>query len=69
MEQQLPSDSPYFLGPDYSVVDLYLTTVLAWHDDRDRLVRDCPGLDALVRRVQSRPAVKEAFDQHRMTVE
>ncbi len=62
------SGGEYFLCQRFTLVDLYLTTILAWHYDQKALRTACPKLAAISERVRSRPAVHQAFTQHKMTL-
>ena len=62
------SGEEYFLGQHFTVVDLYLTTILAWHYDPSAVQANCPKLAAITERVHRRPVVRQAFTLHKMTL-
>lgn len=54
------NDGPWFLGAQYSVLDIYLTMLARWGRYLPEPPRDMARIGALARRVLARPAVAEA---------
>lgn len=52
---QLPQGTPYLLGDDVSVLDLYVAVASRWTPRRRRFYREAPRLAEVVRRVDADP--------------
>lgn len=59
--QDTLATQPFLMGPDFSVVDAYLFTVLGWCRFFAIDLAAWPALEAYVRRVNARPAVQAAL--------
>jgi glutathione S-transferase len=58
------SGEPYFLPNGYSALDLYLTMLTEWSDDKDALFSNRPALAALTQTTVRRPAYQAAMQRH-----
>jgi glutathione S-transferase len=52
---------PFLMGPSFSVADAYLFTILRWLKRFDLELSRFPSVEAFVKRVGERPAVKAAL--------
>lgn len=52
------SPGRYILGPDLSVLDLYVTVVSCWGPRRQRFYQDAPRMAEVVRRVDNDPRLR-----------
>ena len=55
VREQLPRGTPYLLGDDLSVLDLYVTVASRWTPRRRRFYREAPRMAEVVRRVDADP--------------
>ena len=55
-------DGPWFLGAQYTVLDIYLTMLARWGRYLPEPPRDMARIGALAQRVLARPAVRAAVD-------
>lgn len=55
VREQLPPSTPYLLGDDISVLDLYVTVASRWTPRRRRFYREAPRMAEVVRRVDADP--------------
>jgi glutathione S-transferase len=56
---------PYVLGADYSIADVYLNMLVAWHPgDKSELYARVPKLEAHAKLVSARPAVAKVAADH-----
>ncbi len=55
------TDGPWFMGAQYTVLDIYLTMLARWGRFLPAPPRDMARIGALARRVLARPAVAEAI--------
>lgn len=62
LEGRLP-DAGFLFGPEYSLVDAYLSLFYLWARRFDLPVVELPRTTRLVRTVLDRPAVRRALDQ------
>lgn len=67
LDAQLAAGGPWFLGPQYSAVDVYLWTLCRWtrNFSADR-ARDRPHLGPYLQRVLERPAVQRAIANEKL---
>ncbi len=54
-------DGPWFMGKDYSLLDIYLLMVARWGRYLSTPPRNMPKINAIARRALERPAVKAAI--------
>jgi glutathione S-transferase len=66
LETQMDPGQIYFLGDNFTAVDLYLSTMLDWHSDKSRLAVECPKISVLADCVRARPAMQTARQTHKM---
>ena len=66
MMNEAVAGNPYFLKSGVSALDLYLSMLTEWSDDRDGLFSTRPALEELVRATAQRPAYLAAMDTHRL---
>ncbi|MBG1233294.1 glutathione S-transferase family protein [Aestuariivirga litoralis] len=62
LEQQIGA-GPYFLGQQFSVLDIYIWMVAQWMD-QDWLVSNCPKVLALANAVKARPKINKVQASH-----
>lgn len=58
------TEGPYCLGDKLQACDLYLATVITWHEDMDSLFSAHPKLKVLYDAVMSHEGIKKVFDEH-----
>ncbi len=58
------SGSPFFLARGFTALDIYLTMLTEWSDDKDALFSTRPALAAVRRAVAQRPAYRTAINTH-----
>lgn len=63
MEEAI-SGKPFFLPSGYTVLDIYLTMLTEWSDDKKQLFSSRPALAALTQAVAQRPAYQKAMNNH-----
>jgi len=56
---------PYLLAGSFSAADIYLWMLASWHPDPARLFADNPRIEALMGRVEARPAVAKVKAENR----
>jgi len=57
---------PFFFGDRFTVLDIYLAMLSAWHSDPPRLLKRLPKLGALVEATASRPATGKVWTDYRL---
>lgn len=55
-------DGPYYLGNQFSIIDLYIWMLAQWWGDQDQMQRDWPKTYRLAKTVMMRPKVKPVHD-------
>ncbi len=60
-------DGPYFMGDDYSLLDIYLLMLARWGRPLANPPRDMAKIGAIARRILERPAVCAAIDAEGIT--
>ena len=57
---------PFFFGARFTLLDIYLAMLTAWHDDPPALLQRRPPLARLVEATAARPAIAPIWRQHSM---
>ncbi len=65
MDRQI-SSQPYMLEQGFSALDIYLTMLTEWPDDRKALFQACPSIKRMVEAVNERPAYQKAMQTHHL---
>ena len=65
MEQAI-SGTPFFLPSRFCALDIYLTMLTEWSEDKERLFSSRPKLRALTAQVSQRPAYLKALHTHHL---
>lgn len=68
VEEHLAAGGPYLTGNDFTAADAYLFTIVGWSDFTKVDLAPFPHLRAFMKRVEARPAVREALRGHGMKV-
>jgi glutathione S-transferase len=55
---------PYVMGQDYTIADIYLFTLASWLPGQGLQASDFPKVDAIVKAMSERPAVKKVVAIH-----
>ncbi len=55
---------PYYLGDRFSILDIYVWTIVQWWGDYDGMRHDWPRTLRLVETVMERPKIKPVHDAH-----
>lgn len=61
IEDALSDDGPYFMGADFTMLDIYLLMLARWGRFLPTPPRDMPKINAIVRTVLERPSVRAAI--------
>jgi glutathione S-transferase len=62
--ESMMSDGPYYLGDQFSILDLYIWMLGQYWGDYDMMRSDWPKTYRLIETVMMRPAVKPVHDAH-----
>lgn len=57
---------PFFFGRDFTLLDIYLAMLAAWHDEPPALYARLPALGTLVEATVARPAIGPLWRDYRM---
>ena len=63
VERQLGDGREWLLGDRYTLLDAYAFVILSWAKGFDISLAEWPNVAALVKRVESRPAVQRALEE------
>ena len=55
---------PYVMGKDYTLADIYLFTLASWLPGQGLQASEFPKVDAIVKAMSERPAVKKVVAIH-----
>ena len=61
MDAEMTRGSPYLLGDDIGVLDLYVSVVSRWQPRRLRFYREAPRMAEIVRRVDAEPRLTQSW--------
>lgn len=61
INSELSDGRDFLMGPEFSVADAYLLTVLRWLPATDKTIRHWPSLSDFMKRAKSRPGVRAAM--------
>lgn len=64
--QLAQSTGPFFLGADYSIVDIYLFVLCRWTRNMPQPARLRPHLSPFLARMVERPAVRQVLERERL---
>ncbi|MCH8685027.1 glutathione S-transferase family protein [Pedomonas mirosovicensis] len=66
MLRQLDDEAgaPFFLGDRFTALDLYIATMSHWKPRLDWVSKNCPRLDAIVRRIKADPRLEGVLIRH-----
>ncbi|MEZ4704009.1 MAG: glutathione S-transferase family protein [Bdellovibrionota bacterium] len=55
---------PYFLGDEFSAIDIYIYVMSHWRPGYDWFVQSCPRLASIAQKVEMHPKLQDLWDVH-----
>lgn len=63
-QMEAAASGPYFLGKEFSAIDVYLCAMTHWRPRRQWFETECPNLIAIARQVDQHPELQEVWKHH-----